>query len=191
MLGGHLKRWKRRHNTTHAKIRCLGEQAVATLKGCRPDRRGTPRPARVARPPRSDPVHAAAPSVSGSSTRAGPVAEVAGLMECHPVTVRAAVHRFEEGGVAGLPDVLRPGRPRRLLGTEDRAALGALLDDPAQAGITWTVPALCEWLRVERGVEISSGWLGEWLRREGFRWKRTRVSVRNNADPDLQQAARA
>lgn len=30
-----LKRWQRRHNSTHAKIRCLGEQAMATLKGWR------------------------------------------------------------------------------------------------------------------------------------------------------------
>ncbi|MGG7568812.1 transposase family protein [Streptomyces sirii] len=33
--GRRLKRWKRRHNTTHAKIRCLGERAMATLKGWR------------------------------------------------------------------------------------------------------------------------------------------------------------
>jgi DDE superfamily endonuclease len=33
--GRRLKRWKRRHNTTHAKIRCLGERAMATLKGRR------------------------------------------------------------------------------------------------------------------------------------------------------------
>ncbi|MCY0932212.1 IS5/IS1182 family transposase, partial [Streptomyces sp. H27-H1] len=37
--GRRLKRWKRRHNSTHAKIRCLGEQAMAmamaTLKGRR------------------------------------------------------------------------------------------------------------------------------------------------------------
>jgi hypothetical protein len=32
--GRRLKRWQRRHNTTHAKIRCAGEQAMATLK-CR------------------------------------------------------------------------------------------------------------------------------------------------------------
>ncbi|MFI6645940.1 transposase family protein [Streptomyces sp. NPDC050504] len=30
--GRRLKRWKRRHNTAHAKIRCVGEQAMATLK---------------------------------------------------------------------------------------------------------------------------------------------------------------
>ncbi|MFF5772168.1 transposase family protein [Streptomyces californicus] len=33
--GRRLKRWKRRHNTTHARIRCVGEQAVATLKSWR------------------------------------------------------------------------------------------------------------------------------------------------------------
>jgi hypothetical protein len=33
--GRRLTRWKRRHNTTHAKIRCVGELAMATLKGWR------------------------------------------------------------------------------------------------------------------------------------------------------------
>jgi hypothetical protein len=30
--GRRPKRWKRRHNSSHPKIRCLGEQAMATLK---------------------------------------------------------------------------------------------------------------------------------------------------------------
>ncbi|WP_353963765.1 winged helix-turn-helix domain-containing protein [Streptomyces sp. NBC_00237] len=112
------------------------------------------------------------------------------MLEHHPVTVRAAVHPFE-AGIAGLVDALRPGRPARLLGAKYRAALGELLDDSARAGINWTVPALCEWLRDERGVTISADSLGELLRREGFRWKRTRDSVRHKADSVLQQAARA
>ncbi|MFE7757224.1 transposase family protein [Streptomyces sp. NPDC057429] len=33
--GRRLKWWQRRHNSMHAKIRCLGEQAMATLKGWR------------------------------------------------------------------------------------------------------------------------------------------------------------
>ncbi|MEU9102288.1 transposase family protein [Streptomyces sp. NPDC048361] len=33
--GRSLKQWKRRHNSTHAKIRCLVEQAMAVLKGWR------------------------------------------------------------------------------------------------------------------------------------------------------------
>ncbi|MCX4673498.1 transposase family protein [Streptomyces sp. NBC_01381] len=33
--GRKLQRWQRRHNTTHAKIRCVGEQAMSTLKSWR------------------------------------------------------------------------------------------------------------------------------------------------------------
>ncbi|MDQ1033590.1 hypothetical protein QFZ75_000006 [Streptomyces sp. V3I8] len=33
--GRRLERWKRRHNSSHAKIRCLVEQAMAVLKGWR------------------------------------------------------------------------------------------------------------------------------------------------------------
>ncbi|MFJ7268015.1 transposase family protein [Streptomyces sp. NPDC099050] len=33
--GRRLKRWKRRHNSSHAKIRCVGEQAMAVLKAWR------------------------------------------------------------------------------------------------------------------------------------------------------------
>lgn len=33
--GRRLKRWQRRHNTTQAETRCVGEQAMATLKGRR------------------------------------------------------------------------------------------------------------------------------------------------------------
>ncbi|MFD9868264.1 helix-turn-helix domain-containing protein [Streptomyces niveus] len=117
-------------------------------------------------------------------------AEVADLLECHPVTVRAAVHRFAAGGIAALPDAPRPGRPARLLTGQDRATLTGLLDESAAKGITWTVPALRDWLRAERGVEVSADWLNELLHREGFRWKRTRDSVRHKADPVLQQTAR-
>ncbi|WP_458860726.1 helix-turn-helix domain-containing protein [Streptomyces kunmingensis] len=113
------------------------------------------------------------------------------MLECHPVTVRAAVHRLQQGGIAGLLDAPRPGRPARLLGPQDRAALGKLLDESAAAGITWSAPGLCDWLWAERGVEVSTDWLTELLHREGLRWKRTRDSVRHKADPVLQQAARA
>lgn len=37
--GRQLKRWKRRHNSTHAKIRYLVEQAMAVLKGWRQPRK--------------------------------------------------------------------------------------------------------------------------------------------------------
>ena len=62
------------------------------------------------------------------------VTEVADLLECNPVTVRAAVHRFEKGRLDGLPDAPRPGRPVRILGPEDRAELADLLDASAATG---------------------------------------------------------
>ncbi|MDT0478018.1 winged helix-turn-helix domain-containing protein [Streptomyces sp. DSM 41014] len=66
-----------------------------------------------------------------------------------------------------------------------------MLDESAAAGITWSTSGLYDWLRAERGVEISAGWMAELPHREGFRWKRTRDSLRHKADPVLQQAARA
>ncbi len=33
--GRRLKRWQSGHNSTHAKMRCLGEQAMATLESWR------------------------------------------------------------------------------------------------------------------------------------------------------------
>ncbi|MFJ9381744.1 transposase [Streptomyces sp. NPDC101455] len=85
------------------------------------------------------------------------VPETADLLERNPVTVRAAVHRLRGGGIWALPDAPRPGRPARLLGPDDRAALAELLDDSAAKGITWSVPTLCEWLRVGHGACVGSG----------------------------------
>ncbi|MFI9723520.1 hypothetical protein ACIHFE_28350 [Streptomyces sp. NPDC052396] len=68
----------------------------------------------------------------------------------------------------------------------NHAAPAGLLDASAEAGATWNAPAQCEWLRAG-----AFHWLGKLLRRGGFRWKRTRDSVRHQADPVPQQAARA
>jgi transposase len=103
--------------------------------------------------------------------------------------VRDAVHRIGDGGCDALADAPRPGRPPSITDA-DLEALGALLDASAEAGVTWTTPELCDWLDKERGVRVSAAWLTELLHREGFRWKRTRDSVRHQADPVLQQAAR-
>jgi len=118
------------------------------------------------------------------------VPEVADLLECNEVTVRGAVHRFTAGGFDALADAPRLGRPA-LVTCEDREALAALLDESARQGRTWTAAALCDWLAAERGVRVSPAWLTELLHRDGFRWKRTRDTLRHKADPVLQQAARA
>lgn len=115
--------------------------------------------------------------------------QVADLVECNPVTVRDAVHRFT-GGFEALADAPRLGRPAQVT-DDDLKAVGVLLDAAAAAGVTWSAPQLCDWLDTERGVRVSAAWLTELLQSEGFRWKRTRDSLRHKADPVLQQAARA
>ena len=86
------------------------------------------------------------------------VPQVADLLECNPITVRKAVHRFTGGGCDALADAPRPGRPAQV--TWDVVeALGALLDVSAEAGVTWTAPELCNWLEKERGMRVSAVWL--------------------------------
>ncbi|MFI6359803.1 helix-turn-helix domain-containing protein [Streptomyces sp. NPDC050743] len=104
--------------------------------------------------------------------------------------MRGAIHRFVAGGFDALVDAPRPGRPASVT-LEDREALAVLLDESARQGRTWTAAALCDWLAVERGVRVSAAWLTELLHQDGFRWKRTRDTLRHKADPILQQAARA
>ncbi|WP_372405419.1 IS630 family transposase [Streptomyces luteireticuli] len=108
--------------------------------------------------------------------------QIASILDKHVVTVRKALHRFLDGGFGALADAARPGRPPRW-GREDLDALEAMLDEAAVRGEIWTLPALAEWLRRERGVVLDSSWLSVLLHRDGFRWKCTRDSIRHQADP--------
>jgi transposase len=116
--------------------------------------------------------------------------QVAALMDVHPATVRTAIKRFQAAGFAGLADAPRCGRPSQVR-RADLDALEAMLDASANGGPTWTAPQLVDWLHTQRGVHISPSRLSYLLRADGFRWKRTRDSLRHKADPVLQQAARA
>jgi transposase len=69
-------------------------------------------------------------------------AEIADLLAYDPCTVRRWLHRFTDKGVAGLPDRLRPGRPR--LGQHLLAPITKLLCTPGP----WTIRRL--WRRLGR-----------------------------------------
>lgn len=116
--------------------------------------------------------------------------QIAGLIEVHPATVRNALKRFQAAGFAGLADAPRCGRPPQLK-RADLDALETMLDASAQGGPSWTAGGLVEWLADQRGVRICASHLAHLLRADGFRYKRTRDSLRHKADPVLQQAARA
>jgi hypothetical protein len=70
-----------------------------------------------------------------------PAAQIAGLLECHPATVRRWIGRFNSGGMAGLADRRRCGRPR-LGGKRLTSRIAALL---GQTG-PWALPRIWRYL---------------------------------------------
>jgi len=114
------------------------------------------------------------------------VPQIAQALGLHEQTVRKYLKAFLAASFAGLADQPIAGRPPRA-SAADLAALGQLLDEAATHGQTWTARQVAAWLARERGVRLSTSRLRVLLRREQFRWKRTKRSVRHQRkDPDLQ-----
>jgi transposase len=119
------------------------------------------------------------------------IPQIAQTLGAHQQTVRKYIKAFVAQGFAALPDRPIPGRPPTVT-RADLDAVGQLLDAAAAQGQTWTKTRLVRWLAQERGVTITPQYLGVLLRRERFRWKRTKRSVRHlQNDPALQDAAAA
>ncbi len=75
------------------------------------------------------------------SLRGLPPAQIAGLPDCHPATVRRWIARFNAEGAAGLADRPRSGRPR-LGGRQLTGRIAALLARPGP----WTLPRIWRYL---------------------------------------------
>jgi len=70
-----------------------------------------------------------------------PAAQIAGLLECHPATVRRWIGRFSAEGLAGLADRPRRGRPP-LGGKRLTSRIAGLLELPGP----WTLPRIWRYL---------------------------------------------
>jgi transposase len=97
------------------------------------------------------------------------VPQVAEQLAVSQATVRRTLRRVVAGGLDGLADRPRSGRPPRL-GDHDLGAVEALLRQAARRGQVWTVGQLAAWLAATRGVQVSRGRLGALLRQRGCRW---------------------
>ena len=119
------------------------------------------------------------------------IPQVAQTPGAHPQTVRKYIKAFVAEGFAALSDRPIPGRPPTVT-RADLDALGHLLDEAATQGQTWTKTRLARWLAQQRGVSITPQHFGVVLRRERFRWTRTKCAVRHlQKEPPLQDAAKA
>ena len=102
-------------------------------------------------------------------------AQIAGLLECHPATVRRWISRFNDEGAAGLADRPRPGRPR-LGGRRLTRRITVLLGHPGP----WTLPRIRRYLGWPR---ISMRTLYRRVRLVAI-WRRPKLTARGDPDHD-------
>ena len=109
-----------------------------------------------------------------------PAAQIAGLLECHPATVRRWIGRFNRDGAAGLADRPRSGRPK-LGGRRLARRVAALLQRPGP----WTLPRI--WRHLGR-PQVSMRTLYRRVRQVAV-WRRPKLTARG--DPGHDQAVAA
>jgi transposase len=125
--------------------------------------------------------------------------QIAAELGCHPQTVRERLHAFNERGFDGLG--MKPGSGRRPRLTEcERSTILALVKLPPPGKATyevtgelaapdpegepeWTLDALTAAAH-ERGIQVARSQVRRIFRREGVRWRRTRLWA-TSKDPDF------
>ena len=89
--------------------------------------------------------------------------------------VRAWIQRFNRGGLAGLHDAPRPGRPRRHDETARGTVMALARTKPRSLGLPfalWTLGRLQQALREHHGLHVTPAAIWKWLQAEGVVWKR-------------------
>jgi transposase len=102
-------------------------------------------------------------------------------------TVYNWADRFDAGGVRGLVDRPRRGRPSKLSPPVRRFLEWSVQQPPDEMGypsVSWTVPLLREHLRRWAGVRVSGVTVRRVLHRLGYVWKRPRYVLQ----PDPERA---
>jgi transposase len=102
-------------------------------------------------------------------------AQIAGLLDCHPATVRRWISRFNADGLAGLADRPRPGRPP-LGGRRLTRRIVTLLARPGP----WALPRI--WRYLGR-PEVSMRTLYRRVRQVAV-WRRPKLIARGDPDHD-------
>jgi transposase len=104
-----------------------------------------------------------------------PSSQIAGLLGCHPATVRRWTGRFNDEGLAGLADRPRSGRPP-LGGSRLAARTAALLKRPGP----WTLPRIRRYLG---SPQVSTRTLYRRVRLVAV-WRRPKLTARGDPAHD-------
>lgn len=116
------------------------------------------------------------------------VAEIANRLQLKEAKVRQWIKRFNQGGLAGLEDEPRSGRPSTY-GTEAVSEVVATaLTDPQALGLpfaSWTLDRLQAYLNEVKGIGMKRSRIDDLLLREGLRWRSQETWFGERVDPDF------
>jgi len=116
-------------------------------------------------------------------TRVSVIARTLGVCEA---TVRRWLTRFNDGGLAGLADAPRAGRPATYPPQAVGELIAASLTDPQTLDLpvgSWTLDRLAAYLHEERDITMKRSRIGEIVHAEGLRWRTQETWFGERPDP--------
>jgi transposase len=118
------------------------------------------------------------------------VPAIAAAMGIDQQTARTWIKRFNAGGLDGLADAARPGRPVIYPAEQVGEMVAASLTKPAELGLPfacWTLDRLVAYLAEAKGIGIRRSRLEEILIAAGLRWRTQETWFGARVDPDFAQ----
>ena len=103
-------------------------------------------------------------------------------------TVSRWVHRFVDGGLHGLRDEPRSGRPAMYTVDEVSLVIETALTSPKELGLpfgSWTLDRLQAYVQEEKGLKMKRSRIDEILLKEGLRWRKQEWWFGVRVDPDF------
>jgi transposase len=113
---------------------------------------------------------------------------VAARCQITAATVYLWVHRFSDGGVGGLADKRRGGRPPTFTREQIGEVIASALTAPQSLGLpfaSWTLDRLAAYLAEQKGITMKRSRIDELLIAEGLRWRKQETWFGARVDPDF------
>jgi len=114
------------------------------------------------------------------------VREIVALIAADEQVVRRWITRFNAGGLAGLADAPRIGRPPTYTSEEIGTVIATSLTPPDALGLpfgSWTLDRLAAYLAETKGIAMKRSRIGELLQAEGLRWRTQETWFGERVDP--------
>ena len=116
------------------------------------------------------------------------VSDIARIVRVSPGVVRKWITRFNAGGLDGLQDQPRTGRPPTYTAEQIGEVIAVSLLKPDSLGLPfgcWTLDRLETYLNEERGLPIKRSRINEILVAEGLRWRTDETWFGERVDPNF------